>query len=220
VDDEAMLVEVLRDGSGGERGAVTARKLARRALAATGGLLDLARCPAPELEVLLGDARRAKRLAAAFQLGARRAVLERAPSATFGSSADVAAWAEPRLASLEHEELWVLALDGRGGLRGARRAAMGGLHGVGVRAADVLRIALRLAASGFVLVHNHPSGDATPSREDHVFTRSIAKAAAVVGLPLLDHVVVARGGFATVAPDALDEPDAPDAPDAPEERSA
>ena len=69
---------------------------------------------------------------------------------------------------------------------------------MGVRPADPLRLALRAAASGFVLVHNHPSGDPTPSAEDAVFTRRVASAAVIVGMPLLDHVVVARDGFSTV----------------------
>jgi DNA repair protein RadC len=57
---------------------------------------------------------------------------------------------------------------------------------------DVLRVAVREAASAFVLAHNHPSGDPAPSEEDIAFTRAGAQAAAVVGTPLLDHVVVAR----------------------------
>jgi DNA repair protein RadC len=61
---------------------------------------------------------------------------------------------------------------------------------VGVR--DVLRVALREAASSFILVHNHPSGDPTPSEEDVAFTRTIAAGAVLVGTPLVDHVVIAR----------------------------
>lgn len=178
-----------------------ARQAARRALEEVSDLAALGRCEAEELGALLGDERKGRRLAAAFELGRRRAVLERRPPPRLGSSADVAAWAEPRLAGLDHEELWVLALDGRGGLRGTRRAAQGGLHGLSVRAPDVLRIALRLGASAFVLVHNHPSGDSTPSAEDRSFTHAITEAASVVGLPLLDHVVVSRGGFASVLPE-------------------
>jgi DNA repair protein RadC len=61
---------------------------------------------------------------------------------------------------------------------------------VGVR--DVLRSALREAASAFILVHNHPSGDPTPSPEDVTFTSAVAAAATVVGTPLVDHVIIAR----------------------------
>ncbi len=120
------------------------------------------------------------------------------------SSADVASWAKPRLGHLEHEELWVVALDGRGGFRGARLVAKGGLSGLSVRASDPLRLALRMGANAFVLVHNHPSGDPAPSAEDRTFTRRVANAGLVVGLPLVDHVVVARDGFASVESDLED----------------
>ncbi|MBX3203509.1 MAG: JAB domain-containing protein [Labilithrix sp.] len=141
---------------------------------------------------------RARSVAAAFELGRR---LERArahPPDKLTSAVAVAAWAQPRIGALAHEELWMLALDGRGHLRAARCVARGGLHGAAVRAADPIRAALRADASAFVLVHNHPSGDPTPSREDAVLTADVAAAAHIAGVPLLDHVVVARGGFACV----------------------
>ncbi len=86
----------------------------------------------------------------------------------------------------------MLALDGRQGLRAARRVASGGIHGMHVGARDPLRVALREAASAFLLVHNHPSGDPTPSDEDVAFTRSVCDGAAAIAVPLLDHVIVAR----------------------------
>jgi DNA repair protein RadC len=95
-------------------------------------------------------------------------------------------------ATLDHEELWLLLLDGRNGLRAARRVASGGIHGLHVSVRDVLRIALREAASAFILVHNHPSGDPTPSGEDQTFTAAVTEGANLVGCPLLDHVIVAR----------------------------
>jgi DNA repair protein RadC len=140
----------------------------------------------------------ARALTAAFELGRRAEIARRQPRLRLGSPADVAAWAGPRIATLEHEELWMLALDGRGHLRAARCVAKGGLHGAAVRAADPLRAALRVYASAFVLVHNHPSGDPTPSKEDVHLTAQVAAAAAVVGVALLDHVVVTRNAFACV----------------------
>src|SRR5580692_6648534 len=92
-------------------------------------------------------------------------------------AAAVEMWARPRLATLDHEELWVLALDGHHGLRAARRVASGGIHGLHVAALDPIRVALREAASAFILVHNHPSGDPAPSDEDIAFTRAVADAA-------------------------------------------
>jgi DNA repair protein RadC len=122
----------------------------------------------------------------------------RRADARFPSSAAVDGWARPRIASLDHEELWALVLDGHQGLRAARLVARGGLHGLHVGARDPLRLALRDGGSAFVLVHNHPSGDPAASEEDVRFTEQVARAADVVGLPLLDHVIVARGGYASM----------------------
>jgi DNA repair protein RadC len=116
----------------------------------------------------------------------------------FGDARAVDTWARPRLAALDHEELWVLALDGQNGLKAARRVAAGGIHGLHVAPRDPLRAALREAASAFVLVHNHPSGAPAPSDEDLDFTARIADAADQVGTPLLDHVIVGREGYASL----------------------
>jgi DNA repair protein RadC len=102
----------------------------------------------------------------------------------------VADWFIRRVGPLAHEELWVLSLDGRNGLRGARRVSQGGLHGYSVAARDILRAALADAASKMVLIHNHPSGDPDPSVEDIVLTRTVSRAAAAVGTPLTDHVII------------------------------
>ena len=141
------------------------------------------------------DHGQALRLSAAFELGRRatvRALSEERE--TIGSFESVVAWARPRLAALEHEEVWVLCLDGRNGLVCARRIAQGGLHGCALTPRDVLRPALRDAASAIILVHNHPSGEPGPSSEDMEMTRAVAIACDVVGVPLLDHVIVARAG--------------------------
>jgi DNA repair protein RadC len=127
----------------------------------------------------------------------------RRADARFPSSAAVDGWARPRIASLDHEELWALVLDGHQGLRAARLVARGGLHGLHVGARDPLRLALRDGGSAFVLVHNHPSGDPSASEEDVRFTAQVARAGDVVGLPLLDHVIVARGGYKSLLDDGL-----------------
>ena len=95
---------------------------------------------------------------------------------------------------LDHEQMWLLALDGRSGLRGIRCVSRGGAHGCAIHARDVLCAALRQGASGFILVHNHPSGDPQPSAADLALTRRLDGAAAVVGIPLIDHVIIAPTG--------------------------
>jgi DNA repair protein RadC len=108
-------------------------------------------------------------------------------------------WATPRLATLPIEEAWVLAVDNACNLRAARCIARGGHASVGLRAADPVRAAIRLDATAFFLVHNHPSGDPTPSRDDELVTARIAAVAAIVDIPLLEHVVIARSGHAVVS---------------------
>lgn len=164
-----------------------------------GGLEGLARtglCALAEYPGM-GPAK-ATRIGAALELG-RRALLRSVawPRTSLASSKEVARWAMP-LAGLEHEQVWALALDGRNGLRAARRIAEGGLHGCSLTARDVLRVMVREAASAFVLVHNHPSGDPSPSAEDIELTRAVARAAEVVGVPLVDHVIVAASGHVSL----------------------
>lgn len=149
----------------------------------------------------LGDgmaAKQRRRLLAAIEL-ARRCLLTLPSRARLASHRDVLDWALGRLVPLEHEELWLLSLDARNCLKRADRVAQGGLHGCAVTPRDVLRPAVRNGASAVVVVHNHPSGDPTPSHDDLVMTRHLAEACDVVGIPLLDHVVVARGGSCSVA---------------------
>jgi DNA repair protein RadC len=201
----AAIITAGASGSGAKRAvSLRARDVSLDLLADLGGIGGLGRSTADELEarlagvnMRLAPAHCARGIVAAFELG-RRFANEAPIPASIMDSADVARWATPRLVPFDHEELWLLALDGRSRVRAVRCVAKGGLHGMGVRPADPLRLALRASASGFVLVHNHPSGDPSPSKEDVAFTRRVAAAATVVGVPLLDHVVVARGGFASV----------------------
>lgn len=164
------------------------------ALLAEHGLAGVARLGLGELARArsVGQAR-ALRVAAALELGRRAVQVTVVEASPFiPDHQGVVAWALPRLAPLDHEELWALALDGRHGLRAARRVASGGVHGLHIGVRDVLRVVLKEAASSFVLVHNHPSGDPTPSQEDIAFTRRVCDGAEAVGTPLLDHVIIAR----------------------------
>jgi DNA repair protein RadC len=201
---ESLIAALVASGPHDARRAAAASEVAGALLRDLGGFAGLSRATVEEIEAQLSagpPSRRTRdcavRVAAAFELG-RRAATDSVAPPMVANSADVAAWASSRLSGIDHEELWILAVDGRSRLRAVRCVAKGGLHGLGVRAADPIRFALRAAASGFVLVHNHPSGDPTPSAEDIEFTHRVAAAAAIVGTPLLDHVVVARGGFASV----------------------
>jgi DNA repair protein RadC len=137
----------------------------------------------------------AARVAAGLSLGRRLSEhLGQAMPMAFDDPEAVEAWATPRLVSLEHEEVWSLSFDVRHRLLSETRIATGGVAGAALRPSDVLGPALRDGARGFILVHNHPSGDPTPSPSDIHMTRELDAAARVTGVAFIDHVVVARAG--------------------------
>jgi DNA repair protein RadC len=192
LSDADLLALLLATGTVGQ----SVSSLASALLEVLGGLERLPRMGPHRLAQQRGIGPvKATRLLAAVELGRRvtvRSLSDERP--LVGSFEAVTAWARPRLGGLDHEEVWLLCLDGRNGVRSARRIAQGGLHGCALRPADVLRPALEDASSGIVLVHNHPSGDPTPSLADVELTRTLAEACQLVGLYLLDHVIVARSG--------------------------
>jgi DNA repair protein RadC len=149
------------------------------------------------LSHVAGAERALLRVAASIEIAKRTWRAQSEGEMRIPHAAAVAHWGG-FLTALEHEELWVLSLDAKNALRAARRIAMGGLSGLHVGVRDPLRVVVRDAASAFVLVHNHPSGDPTPSEDDVRFTERVVRAADVVGTPLLDHVIVARRGFSSL----------------------
>lgn len=167
---------------------------------AQGLLRDLMHESTYALEAALGG-RRTARLRAALELGRRvNARMRRVSTRTLPHAEAVYEWSQERLTQLDHEELWTLAVDVKNQLRSARLVSKGGVLGVVISTRDILREVLREGAPAFVLVHNHPSGDPTPSPEDVEFTERVAAAADAVGVPLLDHVVVGRDGYVSLAP--------------------
>lgn len=194
--DADLVALLLGTGTRGESALTAATRLLEDAV----GVRGMARLGVHELGARRGLGKvKATRILAALELGKRASHSQLSEErATMASVDDVVAWARPRLATLEHEEVWLLVLDGRNGLVAARRIAQGGLHGCALTPRDVLRPAVRDAASAVILLHNHPSGDPTPSVEDVRMTRAVAAACDVVGIQLLDHVVVARGGSASL----------------------
>lgn len=100
----------------------------------------------------------------------------------------------PEMASLAQEQLRVLLLDNQSKLVGQRVVYQGTVSECGVRAAEVFRPAVIEAVPSVIVVHNHPSGDPTPSGPDAMVTRRLAEAGELLDIELLDHVVIGRDG--------------------------
>lgn len=191
LDDRALVGLLLGKGSGGRPSEVVAAELLDKA----GGVVGMARCgPHVFAEHPGVGVARALRLAAALEVGRRLAHRIPVSSRALDEPSAVAALLSPRLGALLHEEMWVLSVDGANRLRGMRRVAQGGLHGMSVVPGDILRAALWDGAAGFILAHNHPSGSLEASREDIETTVRLALAAQQLGVPLLDHVILVPGG--------------------------
>ena len=103
---------------------------------------------------------------------------------------DVAAYFKTRIGHLKHEELHVVLVDCRNKAIRIEMVAQGGLEGLSVHPREVFVTAIREAAAGIIMVHNHPSGDPEPSMADRELTHRVRKAGELVGIPLLDHVIV------------------------------
>jgi DNA repair protein RadC len=115
----------------------------------------------------------------------------------FPDSGAVARWAHD-LTTLDHEETWVLALKLGNVLKVAKRVSVGGTDLGFIDPRVILKTVLHEGAAAFILVHNHPSGEPDPSPQDIAATRRLANAARTAGPPLLDHVIVASGGFVSL----------------------
>lgn len=182
----------------GAQGA-SALELAQQVLAGAGGLSELARADMAELtrESGVGPARAAQ-LVAAFELG-RRSLTEHGPERwTVRTPADVALRLSPQLAPLEREELYVLLLNAKNCVQRQVLVYRGNVSAALVRIGELFRDAVRTHAAGVIVVHNHPSGDPEPSPDDVHLTAEAIAAGRLLDVPVLDHVVIAAGGYVSL----------------------
>ena len=189
--DEELVALILSTGTTG----ADALHLARRLLARFGDLRSLARASLTELmaEPGLGPAK-ASRVQAALELGMRSACRAIAPGDPILSSRQVAREFGPRLSHLDREHFYVLLLDTKHRKIKDVCVSVGTLDAAIVHPREVFRPAVAESAAAVILVHNHPSGDPTPSDEDRLVTRRLATTGTVIGVELLDHVIVGKGG--------------------------
>lgn len=148
----------------------------------------------PELASVPGiGPRHAARVVAALDL-ARRLLsepLEHGKAIT--SDQDVFNAFEHRLRDLERETFLAVYLDVKNRVICDEIVAIGSVDSCAVSPCDILRSALRVAAVGLIVIHCHPSGDATPSSADDALTERLREATKLVGIQLLDHVIIGDG---------------------------
>jgi DNA repair protein RadC len=182
----------------GSRGR-SAVDLAEDALARHDGLTGLARATDVELESVPGvGAAKAAQLAAAFELGRRLLADWPAGRWTVRSARDVADRLVLQMGRLEREELRVVLLNTKNIVLRVATVYQGNVSSSLVRVGELFRDAVRLNASGLILVHNHPSGDPTPSPDDLHLTAEALAAGRLLDIDLLDHVVVGHDAWVSL----------------------
>ena len=173
----------------GRRGA-NAVELARQLLEKYGSLTGLTRCTVDELRKVKGvGPTKAVQLVAAFGLGQRLA-RETLSKQKIDSPELVNELVGPEMRRLRKESLRVVLLDTRYHLIRVEEVSIGSVNESIAHPRDVFRPALVSSAYAVIVVHNHPSGDASPSQTDHSLTRRLAEAAELLQIKLLDHIII------------------------------
>jgi DNA repair protein RadC len=190
-----LLAILLRVGVQGEN----AVQLGQRLLQNFGGLSGLHRASVEEVcqEKGIGAAKAAQ-IKAAIELGRRLAkeVPEERP--TISSPEDAAVLVQYEMSALPQENLWIIILDTRNRLISTEKIYKGSLNSSMVRIGELFKPAIQRSAASIIIVHNHPSGDPTPSPEDITLTRAILQSGKLLDIEVLDHLVIGQGRFVSM----------------------
>jgi DNA repair protein RadC len=169
---------------------------AARSVLESRGLAGLASAGLPELRPI--GTRRAACVLAAVELGRRIASTWPAAGWRIRAPADLAERLIPAMGHLEREELRSVLLNTKNTVTGMVTVYAGNLAGSSVRIGEVFREAVRRQSAAMVVVHNHPSGDPSPSAEDLRITRELAEAGRLLDIELLDHLVIGHGRWVSL----------------------
>ncbi len=192
LSNHELLAIVISSGSQGEN----AISLANRALTRFSDLAALSQATLAELCELrgIGEAKGCQVLAA-MELGRRAATLPSASKPRINSPDMVYNLVAADMELLEQEKLRALLLNNKNEVISNHEIYRGTVNTASIRVSEILRPAIRENCPFFIVVHNHPSGDPTPSPEDILVTRRVRESAAMMDIELLDHIVIGRRGL-------------------------
>lgn len=159
----------------------------------------IARAGLTELQTFNGiGQQRAARLQATFELGKRLAKELPTDRPQVRSPSEIAQLFMPEMSLLEQEQMRIVLLDTKNRVTGIVTAYQGSVHTTVIRIAELFREPIRRNVPAIALVHNHPSGDATPSPEDCSITREVVKAGALLDIEIIDHIVIGDQKFVSL----------------------
>lgn len=190
LSDAELIAIVLGTGTAGE----SVIELSRRMLIENGGLIGLMRLDLEELELYkgLGPAK-ATKLKATMEIARRVLAQSTDPRGKITSPDDVIKLVELEMTALEQEELRVAVLDSKHCVMAIKTIYKGSVNQAQVRIGELFKDAVRQHGVAIILMHNHPSGDPTPSSADVAVTADAVRAGELLNIEVLDHLIIGRG---------------------------
>jgi DNA repair protein RadC len=195
MSDAQLIAIILRTGGGGR----SAVDLGMELLGTFGSIRKIEEASLKDLCGLkgLGQAKAAQ-VKAALELGKRLVGEASGNGPVFSTGKDVYSYFLPKIGNLRKEVFYCAMLDVKNRLIVEKRISEGTLTASPVHPREAFREAIREAAASVIFVHNHPSGDPVPSRDDIAVTERLANAGETVGIRVLDHIIVADGGYTSM----------------------
>lgn len=187
LSNKEILAILLRTGSHGEN----VLELSERILTDTGGITGLAKLTVHELRQVHGiGPAKAAQVKAALELGKRCACADPVSRPMINTPSDAADLVMEEMRKLDREHFRIIHLSTRNHVLGICPVSVGSLNSSIVHPRECFKDAIRRNANTIILLHNHPSGDPTPSSEDIEITRRLAEGGKILGIEVLDHIVI------------------------------
>ncbi|MCP4095918.1 MAG: JAB domain-containing protein [Planctomycetaceae bacterium] len=202
LSNSELLAILIRSGRPGESAVTAGQKIAKEY---DGRLEDLPAAGRGELKSISCAVEKTAycQMMAGIELGRRIAALsDEKITVRINSSSDAIAFCERFFQRLiidgKQEEFHIVTLDTKNQVIDTHQITVGTLDASLVHPREVFRAAIKDAASSVILVHNHPSGDPTPSQQDHAVTRRLTESGELIGIEVLDHIVLGKNGSISI----------------------
>lgn len=195
MSDAQLMAIILRTGGSGR----SAMDLAMELMETFGTLQRIEEASTAECCSIKGlGAAKSAQLKAALELGRRLMSAPVSRGHYFSTGRDVHAYFHPRMKNLKKEIFYCCLLDAKNRLLSAEKISEGTLTSSPIHPREAFRRAVKEAAASVIFVHNHPSGDPSPSREDIMITERLESAGEALGIRVLDHVIIGDGAYASM----------------------
>ncbi|BCJ85072.1 RadC family protein [Effusibacillus dendaii] len=195
-----LLAVMLRTGTNGK----SVIQVAEQLLSHFGGLRSLMEADIREMTEIAGmGPAKALQVQAAVEIGKRIARLVREPATVIRNPQDVVDLFMDRLRFEKKEHFIAVHLDTKNQVIAEETVSIGSLDSSIVHPREIFKTALKKSAASIICIHNHPSGDPTPSREDILVTKRLAEAGRILGIEVLDHIVIGEQRFVSLKEQGL-----------------